>query len=129
MLDVPEVLKIHVIPSDEMMIVPELPTETNNPEVVSSLLDPQLTLQVLIVRLKQEIRKTKKNFFIFYSIPKVKYYWIRRAQYIPSIGLFYKNRGRLWRVSDCEELVGEVNHTTESVTDLFSFVDVEWIIM
>ena len=22
-----------------------------------------------------------------------------------------------WRVSDCEELVGEVNHTTESVTD------------
>jgi len=31
-----------------------------------------------------------------------------------------------WRVSDCEELVGEVNHTTECVTDLFSFVDVEW---
>ena len=25
-----------------------------------------------------------------------------------------------WRVSDCEELVGEVNHTTEYVTDLFS---------
>ena len=48
-----------------------------------------------------------------------------------------------WRVSDCEELVGvllggymtvkdsvgEVNHTTESATDLFSFVDVEWIIL
>ena len=31
-----------------------------------------------------------------------------------------------WRVSDCEELVGDVNHTTECVTDLFSFVDVEW---
>ena len=31
-----------------------------------------------------------------------------------------------WRVSDCEELVGEVNHTTESVTDLFGFVDFEW---
>ena len=31
------------------------------------------------------------------------------------------------RVSDCEELVGEVNHTTESVTDPFSFVNVEWI--
>ena len=29
----------------------------------------------------------------------------------------------------CEELVGEVNHTTECVTDLFSFVDVEWIIL
>ena len=84
---------------------PELPTETNNPEVVSSLLDPQLTLQVLIVRLKQEIRKTNKNFFIFYSIPKVKYYWIRRTQYIPEFGWFYKKRGfylegvRLWRIS------------------------------
>ena len=26
----------------------------------------------------------------------------------------------------CEEIVGEVNHTTECVTDLFSLVDVEW---
>ena len=31
--------------------------------------------------------------------------------------------------SDCEELVGEVNHTTVCVTDLFSFVDVEWTIL
>ena len=29
----------------------------------------------------------------------------------------------------CEELVGEVNHTTECVTDLFSFVDVGWTIL
>ena len=28
-------------------------------------------------------------------------------------------------VSDCEELVGEVNHTTEGVTDLLSFVEVD----
>jgi hypothetical protein len=28
-------------------------------------------------------------------------------------------------LSDCEELVGEVNHTTECVTDLFCF---EWSI-
>jgi len=48
----------------------------------SSLSSPQ----EMTVRLKQEIRKTNKNFFIFYSIPKVKYYWIRRTQYIPSIG-------------------------------------------
>jgi hypothetical protein len=34
-----------------------------------------------------------------------------------------------WRVSDCEELVGEVNHTTECVTNFFSFVDVEWGIL
>ena len=31
-----------------------------------------------------------------------------------------------WRAPDCEELVGEVNHTTECVTDLFNLVDVEW---
>ena len=34
-----------------------------------------------------------------------------------------------WSVSDCEELVGEVNHTTECVTDPFSFVDFEWILL
>ena len=32
---------------------------------------------------------------------------------------FTSTRYFTWRVSDCEELVGEVNHTTEYVTDLF----------
>ena len=32
------------------------------------------SLKEMTVRLKQEIRKTNKNFFIFSSIPKVKYY-------------------------------------------------------
>jgi hypothetical protein len=32
------------------------------------------SLQEMMVRLKQEIRKTNKIFFIFSSIPKVKYY-------------------------------------------------------
>ena len=36
----------------------------------------------------------------------VSYKCFMRTQYITSIGLFYKNWGRLWRVSDCEELVG-----------------------
>ena len=49
--------------------------------------------------------------------------------YLSILGGFYKDSGRLWRVSDCEELVGEVNHTTECMTDLFSFVDFEWIIL
>jgi len=35
----------------------------------------------------------------------VSYKWFRRTPYITSIGLFYKELGRLWRVSDCEELV------------------------
>ena len=36
----------------------------------------------------------------------VSYKWFRRTQYIPELGLFYKDWGRLWRLSDCEELVG-----------------------
>ena len=40
--------------------------------------------------------------------------------YLRIIGEFYNVCGNFtWRVSDCEELVGEVNHTTECVTDLF----------
>jgi len=54
---------------------------------VVSIVDSSLSSpQEMMVRLKQEIRKTKKNFFIFYSIPNVKYYWIRRTQYIPRFG-------------------------------------------
>ena len=85
---------------------PELPTETNNPEVVSSLLDPQLTLQVLIVRLKQEIRKTYIIFFIRSSIPKVKYYWLGETSLYHNLSDFTRIEDFTWRVSDCEELVG-----------------------
>ena len=42
---------------------------------------------------------------------------------------FTRNGDFTWMVSDCEELVGEINHTTECVTDLFSFVDVGWLIL
>ena len=73
--------------------------------------ESSLLLQEIMVRLKRNIKIMCKIFFIFSSIPKVKYYClcIRRTQCIPLIGLFYKNRGRLWRVSECEELVG-VSH-------------------
>ena len=38
-----------------------------------------------------------------------------------AIGLLYKNVWiLLWRVSDCEELVGVVNYKTEIGTDYFS---------
>jgi len=36
----------------------------------------------------------------------VSYKWIRRTLLIPEYVVFYKNVGRLWRVSDCEELCG-----------------------
>jgi len=44
------------------------------PEELELLDESSFFEQEMIVRLKQEIRKTNKNFFIFSSIPKVKYY-------------------------------------------------------
>jgi len=42
---------------------------------VVSVVDSSLSsLQEMMVRLKQKIRKTNITFFIFSSIPKVKYY-------------------------------------------------------
>jgi hypothetical protein len=102
-----------VVPSSDVWIVPSLLTLTSNPlEVVVEVLS--LFAHEMIVKQKQKIRKTCKICFIFFPISKVKYYClcIRRSQYIPELGLFYKNRGRLWRVSDCEELVG-VTHRRE----------------
>ena len=46
----------------------------------------------------------------------------RRNGSITPIGLFYKNVGRLWRVSDCEELVG----VTWSGSDCEELVGVTW---
>jgi len=44
--------------------------------------------------------------------------------------VFYKEVGiLLGDCLTCEELVGEVNHTTEYVTDLFWIVDFEWTIL
>jgi len=59
-------------------MVPLVPTETYDTlEVVSVLvvLDVLSFLaQEMMLRLKQKIRKMNKTFFIFTSIPKVKYY-------------------------------------------------------
>jgi len=49
-----------VVVEDELSLVVDAP---------SSLL-----LQEIMVRLKEKIRKMNKTFFIFTSIPKVKYY-------------------------------------------------------
>jgi hypothetical protein len=71
--------------------------------VLSVLFEPSSLLHEMTERLKQEIRKMNKNFFIFTSIPKVKYYWlcIRRTQYIPRFGGVLQVCGDFtWRMSD-----------------------------
>ena len=44
---------------------------------------------------------------------------------IPTQDYYVENVGQAVEGLTCEELVGEVNHTTECVTDLFSFVDMD----
>ena len=46
-----------MVPSEEVRMVPDFPTETNNPVLTSSS-----SLQEIIVKLKNEIRKTNKIF-------------------------------------------------------------------
>ena len=59
--DVPEVLLSQEVPSEEVRMVPESPTVTNNPVVVvmSVLFEPSslLLLQEMIVRLKRNMEK------------------------------------------------------------------------
>ena len=63
---VPEVLEIHVVPSDEVRIVPLSPTPTNNGlEVVGVVEDSSFSLQEMKVRLKRDIKIMYKTLFIF----------------------------------------------------------------
>ena len=63
------------------------------PEELELLDESSFFAQEIMVRLKQKISKMNNPFFIFSSIPKVKYYYIMRTLLIPRFGLFYKNEG------------------------------------
>ena len=52
----------------------------------SSLSSPQEMTE----KLKQEIKKMNKTFFIFPSIPKVKYYWLGEPNIYQNLGDFSK---------------------------------------
>ena len=65
-----------------------------------------LVSQEMTARQKLEIRKMYKHFFIFSSIPKVKYYWLEEPDTYHDLGVFTRIGDFTWRVSDCEELVG-----------------------
>ena len=73
-MSIPEVLEVHVVPlSDEVKMVPDLPTAINSVEVVVfvssvvELLDVLLFLaQEITVRLKRDMRIMCKILFIFF---------------------------------------------------------------
>ena len=73
------------------------------------IVDSSFSLQEMMLRLKQKIRKMNKTFFIFSSIPKVKYYYIMITLRIPRFGGGLQCVGILLGVvSDCEEIVGQL---------------------
>ena len=67
----------------------------------SSLYSSLSSPQEMMVRLNNQIRKMKKNFFIFTLTPKIKYYWLREPYVYHNLGVIYKNVGILlgsvWR--------------------------------
>ena len=61
---VPEVLEVHVVPSEEVRIVPLSPTATNNPlEVVWVVLLSSLLLQEMTVKLQRNMERMISRFF------------------------------------------------------------------
>jgi len=67
--DDPEVFEVHVVPSGEVRMVPELPTATNNPlevEVVVLLSSLLFLAQEMTVRLKRDMRIMYITLLIFF---------------------------------------------------------------
>ena len=73
------------------------------PEEVELLLDSSFSPLEIVVRLKQEISKMYKHFFFFFSIQKVKYYWLGEPYIYHDLGVIYKEVGILLGriLSDC----------------------------
>ena len=71
--------------------------------------------QEMMLRLKNKISKMNKIFFIFSSIPK----GLGVPNVYHDLVRFTRIVDFTWRVSDCEELVGEVSHKTKFVILIF----------
>ena len=90
---VPEVLLVQEVPSGEVMMVPEFPTPTNIVELSVVVVVDLLLLQEMTVKLKRNKEKRMSRCFTWFPIR-----WFRRTQYIPELGLNYKEGGKLWKV-------------------------------
>ena len=79
---VPEVLEVQVVPSEEVRMVPELPTETNNGlEVVGVVEDSSFSLQEKMMKLKRNIESIMCKCLIGFLIGQ-----FRRILHIPQFG-------------------------------------------
>ena len=91
--DIPEVLEVHEIPSEEVRMVPSQPTVTNNQVVVELsvlvVLDELLDeVQDMEMKLKRNTEKIMSRCFTWFTIGGY-----RRTQYIPRFGGVLQGRG------------------------------------
>ena len=74
--DVPDVIEVQVVPSDEVRMVPESPTETYDlvvvPEELELLENSSFSPQEITVRLKRNMRIMCKNFFHLFPSSVIK---------------------------------------------------------
>jgi len=98
--DIPEVLEVHEIPSEEVRMVPSQPTVTNNPVVV--VLSVLVVLDELLDEVQDMEMKLKRNIERIMSICLTCFpiSGIGEPNIYHDSGVYYKNVGRMWRVSD-----------------------------
>ena len=96
-----------MVPSVEVRMVPDSPTVTNNPVVVelSVLLEPSSLL--LLQEMKMELKRRMMERMMSRCFTWFPFWWIRRIQYIPELGLNYNVWGiLLGGCLTCKVLVG-----------------------
>ena len=98
LFEVPDVLEVHVDPSDEVRIVPLSPTATNNPleVLVVVLLSSLLFLaQEMTVRLKRNMERMISRFFTWFPIKG-----FGKPKLYQNMWCFTRKWDFTWRVSD-----------------------------
>ena len=92
--DVPEVLEVHVVASEEVRMVPLSPTATyNGLEVVVE--ESSFLPQEKMMKLKRSSESGMSICFTWFP-----FWWFRRTEIVTSISLFYKKVNFTWRLSD-----------------------------
>ena len=92
------------------------------PEELELLDESSSFAQEMIVRLKRDMRIMNKTFFIFSSIPKVKYYGLvlREPNIYHDSGVFYKKEGILhWMVVNMDLNIEEPTNKPSMLTVCF----------
>ena len=123
--EVSDVLEVHVVPSEEVRIVPLSPTATNNSledvvlsvVILSVLVDPSsLLLQEIMVRLNRNMEKMTSVCLIGFLIG-----YFRRTLHIPQFGGNLQVCGDFtWRVVNMDLIVEELTNKPSMLTVCFT---------